>query len=121
MERLLFIAVLALLFIHEMDAIRVQEWKMFIVLKDMNDETAYKVFTIIHLPLYFAAVYTLVIGGTAAFTLKVIVDIFLLGHTILHFGFRNHRGNGFTTVFSKVIIFAMPILACGHLFLLLTM
>ncbi|MEA0978893.1 DUF6713 family protein [Lysinibacillus irui] len=35
-----------------MDAIRRSEWRLFIVLKDMEDSKAYKVFTFIHLFLY---------------------------------------------------------------------
>ena len=37
---------ISLLLIHEMDAIRTKEWKMFIILKDMADETAYKIFAV---------------------------------------------------------------------------
>ncbi|MEM5012432.1 DUF6713 family protein [Niallia taxi] len=42
----------SLFLLHEMDAIRRSEWRMFIVLKDTEDSTAYMVFTLIHLPLY---------------------------------------------------------------------
>ena len=35
-----------------MDAIRHSEWRLFIILKDMEDSKAYKVFTFIHLFLY---------------------------------------------------------------------
>ncbi|WP_368665131.1 DUF6713 family protein, partial [Paenibacillus borealis] len=42
----------ALLLLHEMDAIRAKEWRMFIILKDMEDNRVFKVFTILHLPLY---------------------------------------------------------------------
>lgn len=41
MNTAIFILMLSLLVIHEMDAIRSKEWKMFIVLKDMADEKAY--------------------------------------------------------------------------------
>jgi hypothetical protein len=37
METVLFALILALLFVHEMDAIRAKEWKMFVGLKNMND------------------------------------------------------------------------------------
>lgn len=42
----------SLFLLHEMDAIRRSEWKLFIVLKDMEESKAYRVFTFIHLPLY---------------------------------------------------------------------
>lgn len=58
---LLFLFNLSLFLLHEMDAIRRSEWKLFFVLQDMDDAKAYKVFTLIHLPctpsysLYFLA------------------------------------------------------------------
>ncbi|MEA0553347.1 DUF6713 family protein [Lysinibacillus irui] len=48
----LFLFNLSLFLLHEMDAIRRSEWRLFIVLKDMEDSKAYKVFTFIHLFLY---------------------------------------------------------------------
>ncbi len=118
MEQLLFSAILALLLIHEMDAIRAKEWRMFAVLKDMVEETAYKVFVIIHFPLYLSALYALSNEGTASFSLQIIIDVFLLGHAILHYVFRKHKYNSFQTLFSKLIINIMPVLSILHLLLL---
>ncbi|WP_327204690.1 DUF6713 family protein, partial [Paenibacillus terrae] len=38
----LFLLNLSLFLLHEMDAIRHSEWRLFIVLKDMEDSKAYK-------------------------------------------------------------------------------
>ncbi len=111
--------ILSLLFVHEMDAIRAKEWKMFIVLKDMADETACKVFMSLHFPLYLGALYVLLRGGTAGYVLKIIIDVFLLGHALIHFAFRKHSGNGFHTLFSKTIIYVMAVFALLHFVLLL--
>jgi len=103
-----------------MDAIRTKEWKMFIVLKDMVDETAYKVFTLVHLALYFVVIFIMVQGGVLANSvLYYVIDIFLIGHTIIHYGFRNNPNNGFASKFSKVIIYSLGILAIIHICLLL--
>ncbi len=118
MEQILFLIILSFLLVHEMDAIRAKEWKMFIVLKDMADEAACKVFMIIHFPLYLAALYALLSGGTAGYVLKIIIDVFLLGHALIHFAFRKHSGNGFHTLFSKIIIYSMAALALLHFILL---
>ncbi|XVL60972.1 hypothetical protein PWP87_04070 [Paenibacillus amylolyticus] len=48
----LFLFNLSLFLLHEMDAIRRSEWKLFMVLKDMEDDKAYRYFTWIHLPMY---------------------------------------------------------------------
>lgn len=120
MTTTVFIFLISLLLVHEMDAIRTKEWKMFIILKDMADETAYKVFTLIHLPLYFAAFFVMVQGGASAnVVLRFVIDIFLIAHSIIHFLFRNKPDNGFTSIFSKTIIYSMGVLSVIHLFLLL--
>lgn len=36
---------------------------MFIILKSMDDEIAYRIFTLVHLPLYFGAVLVMVQGS----------------------------------------------------------
>ena len=122
MESILFIVIISLLLVHEMDAIRAKEWKMFIVLKDMEEEAAYKFFVLIHLPLYVVAFYILYDGGImASYVLKIVIDIFLLVHAIIHYGFRNHSHNGFKSIFSKNIIYSMSGLALLHLCLLLAL
>jgi hypothetical protein len=101
-----------------MDAIQAKEWRMFIILKNMKEEVASKLFIFIHFPLYVAALYALVSGGTAGFSLRIIIDVFLIGHTIIHYGFRKHNGNGFHSWYSKTIIYAMPVAAILDLWLL---
>jgi len=119
-EQILFLVILSLLLVHEMDAIRAKEWKMFVVLKDITEETAYRVFTFIHFPLYLAAFYVLFCNGvTASDVLKIMIDIFLVFHAFVHYAFRKHRNNGFHTWFSKINIYSMAALALLHLCLLL--
>jgi len=119
-EQILFLLILSLLLVHEMDAVWAKEWKMFVVLKDIAEETAYRVFTLIHLPLYLFIFYFLFSGGPiASYVLKIIIDIFLLGHVILHYRFRKHNNNGFRTRLSKIVIYSMSALALLHLCLLL--
>lgn len=121
MELLVFVLLISLLFIHEMDAIRHREWRMFVGLKGLRDETAYRIFLLVHLPLYVAALFILASGaGLARTILHYALDAFLVAHTVVHFGFRKHPNNGFTSVLSRVIICAMGILALIHLFLLLS-
>ena len=115
----MFLVIISLLLVHEMDAIRAKEWKMFIVLKEMTEETAYRVFTVIHLPLFFCAFYLLFLGDAATFALKIFIDIFLLAHAFIHYCFRNHKDNGFQSIFSKSIIYLMPVLAFLHLCLII--
>ncbi|MEM1483719.1 DUF6713 family protein [Oscillospiraceae bacterium PP1C4] len=77
MYTVLFAIIISLLLIHEMDAIRTKEWKMFIILKKMTDEKAYKVFTLIHLPLYFLIIWIMAKGEKSVnLPLYYIIDFF---------------------------------------------
>ena len=119
MEVFVFILLVSLLLIHEMDAIRLKEWRMFVVLKNLHDETAYRIFSLAHLPLYVVAFFILASGGALAkIILYCVIDAFLIVHAIIHFGFRKNPNNGFISVFSKVIIYSLGVLAFIHLWLL---
>ncbi len=113
---ILLALIISLLLLHEMDAIRTKEWKMFIILKDMTDETAYKIFLFAHLPLYFLVIF-LILHNNSNILLPIIIDIFLIGHAIVHFCFRKKENNGFTSLYSKIIIYALGMLAVIHLYL----
>ncbi len=118
MEQLIFTLAFSLLLVHEMDAIQAKEWKIFLVLKDMTDELACKVFTGMHVPLYAGVLYVLLRGGAAGHALQIIIDVFLAGHAVIHFAFRKHVDNGFQSLYSKTIIYSMAALALLHLTLL---
>ena len=107
---------LALLFLHEMDAIRRREWKMFILLKDMEDEKAYRVFMFLHIPLY-TVILALLFSGYYRIGFYI-TDVFLITHTLLHIGFRKHTANKLNNSMSKSIIFPAGILAAVHLLLI---
>lgn len=110
---LVFALALALLFVHEMDATRRQEWKMFIVLRDMEDEKAYRVFALLHIPLYTAIL--IVLFSKKALVGFYIVDVFLICHLLLHIGFRNNPLNKLNDTMSKAIIYLSGLLALAHL------
>ncbi|MGO4183440.1 DUF6713 family protein [Paenibacillus sp. TAF43_2] len=101
--------------LHEMDAILRSEWKLFFVLQDMDDAKAYKVFTLIHLPLY-TIILALLFSQYQTITFWVI-NIFLMIHAILHLFFEKYSRNEFKNTFSRLIIYPMGILAAIHLLL----
>ncbi|OAB33167.1 hypothetical protein PMSD_15765 [Paenibacillus macquariensis subsp. defensor] len=113
---LLFLFNLSLFLLHEMDAIRRSEWKLFFVLQDMDDAKAYKVFTFIHLPLY-TIILALLFSQYQTITFWVL-DFFLMIHAILHLFFEKHSRNEFKNTFSRFIIYPMGILAAIHLLLI---
>ncbi|KNB74747.1 hypothetical protein ADS79_02720 [Brevibacillus reuszeri] len=95
-----------------MDAIRAKEWKLFVILKDMDDDRAFKTFTILHLPLYAILLFSFISHQMIAF---IIIDVFFIIHSILHFFFEKHPNNNFTNMYSRLIIYPMGILGVLHL------
>lgn len=109
-----FVFLFALFLLHEMDAIRAKEWKMFIILKDIKEEAAYLVFSAVHLPLYLLLLY-LLLKAEGDFTFYLIADILFIVHTLVHICFRKHPDNGFGSVYSKTILYGMGIIALLHM------
>lgn len=107
---------LALLFAHEMDAVRKQEWKMFVILRDMEDQKAYEIFLLLHIPIYTAILFLLLSRSFAIGYL--VVDAFLIVHLFIHWLFRNHSANRFHNGISKSIIISAGVLAFVHLLLI---
>ena len=119
-EEAIFIIIIILFSIHEIDAVRTGEWRMLPVLKNMADGTAVKVFVPVHIPLYAIMIYILTWGSTSAVeALYYAASILLIFHTAIHFVMRNHPKNGFTSVFSNSVIYSVGILAAVHLCILI--
>lgn len=101
----------ALLLVHEMDAIRLAEWKIFPWLSGLGEETGYRVFAALHVPLYALVSLGLVRGGGESGALIRGLDAFFVVHVGLHWVFRNHPENRFRSVFSWALILEAG--ACG--------
>ena len=115
----IFILLISLFLLHEMDAIRTKEWRMFVIFKNIPDESAYRIFTLAHMPLFFLVLWIIIQGeATAKFVLYCVTDIFLIAHAMTHYLFKNNKNNGFTSGFSKILINSMAVLAIIHLSLL---
>lgn len=92
---------ISLLYAHELDAVRKREWRMMIFSDRVSDETASRIFTALHVPL-FAAVFWLM-----EFRLSFLywfVSGFGVFHFLLHSAFRKHIENRMRNVFSRTII-----------------
>ena len=116
---ILFVLNFSLLLLHEMDAIRAKEWKMFAVLKNMKEQSGYIAFSLLHLPLYCWVIFIISQTWSGGYALVwLLTDVFLIIHALIHFLFRNHYDNGFTTAYSMILIYGMAGLSAVHLVLL---
>lgn len=116
LTKVIFILELVLLLVHEMDAIHKKEWKMFIILKDMKDTSAYHLFMGLHIPLYFITFF-LLFSDLQSIGIYLI-DIFLIIHLLLHLCFYKHKANQFKGIFSNGLIYGASVLAILHIILI---
>ena len=112
-ELLFIINVAFLVMGHELDAIENHEWRFFFAITPFSDQTAYRLFTIIHVPLFVFIIWNL-----QSFWFQVRFNIFLIIHAGLHWVLRNHPKINFNNWFSRLWIFGGALLGATHLALL---
>ena len=42
---------ISLFYVHELDAVRTREWRMMVTAETINDETLYRIFAVLYIPL----------------------------------------------------------------------
>ena len=96
----------SILLVHEMDAVRLKEWRILPVLAQLDDQRGFALFTLAHIP-----ICTLLLMGLSSEivadgkgTLMLGLDWFMIVHAGLHFLLRNLPRNEFKTVFSWLLI-----------------
>lgn len=103
-DHLLFVLGFCFLLAHEMDAVRLKEWRMLPVLSGMDGEVGYRAFVLLHVPLYALLLWGILGGGDAGFVLIIVLDAFFVVHLALHVFLRNLPENRFGSVFSWALI-----------------
>lgn len=116
-EHLFFYLGLCFIFVHEMDAIRCKEWRIFPGLSYLNDQQGYMMFTVAHIPLYLFIFWGLT-GQARMQSFMFWLDLFFIVHIILHLSARNHPQNLFEGWLSWSLIWGAGI--CGLIDLTLT-
>ena len=111
-EHIFFYLGLSLLLMHEMDAIRCREWRIFPGMSMLNDSIAQPVFIFVHIPLFYFIIWQLVNSKKIE---KFIFgfSIFMIIHLGLHILFLKHKNNEFTDWISWTIIICAGL--CGLL------
>ncbi|WP_108976375.1 DUF6713 family protein [Leptospira ryugenii] len=106
METIYFATAISFLFIHELDAIQAKEWKLFIVLRDLQERQAYSIWLALHFPLFLLPflVVTESFGRDTTIFVRIGIDLFLAFHLFLHIYFRKHRDYHFHSIQSNLYI-----------------
>lgn len=102
-EHIFFYLGLSLILMHEMDAIRCREWRIFPGLSLLEEKIAFPIFMLAHIPLYFFPLYYLQIQSDPSALINGLNYFFIL-HFFLHLLFLKHKNNEFTDAISWIII-----------------
>ena len=116
MEHPFFYLGLALILMHEMDAIRCKEWRIFPGLSFLDDTWGMRIFMVAHIPLYYFLLKGL--QGPKADSLMIGLDYFFIIHLGLHLIFLLHKRNEFKDWLSWSLITGCAI--CGIIDILVT-
>lgn len=117
MEHPWFLLGLAFLLVHELDAMRCHEWRIFPGLSLLPDKTGRIVFILLHIPLFFA----LLAGITTPGDKQGLItgwNIFMVVHLGLHLLFLLHPRNEFKDAWSWTFIVGAAACAAMDLALL---
>lgn len=89
--------------IHEMDAVRCREWRIFPGLSLLSDKLGEMIFIFAHIPLFFVVFSQLTHNSNLAGFIRGF-DIFMIIHVGLHLLFLTHKNNLFKDFISWTII-----------------
>ena len=93
---------IALILMHEMDAIRCKEWRIFPGLSFLDDKLGFIIFMFAHIPLFFLVIREIARPENDAFIQGF--SYFLIIHLGLHLLFLMHKKNEFKDWISWSII-----------------
>lgn len=108
-----FLAGLTLLLVHEMDAIRCHEWRIFPGLSALPDRLGLRLFVALHVPVVF-----LVLWGLASGSRQMVywLDVFFVAHLALHLLYLRHPRNEFRDALSWSLIAGAALFGALDLF-----
>lgn len=96
-----FLLGLTFILMHEMDAIKCKEWRIFPGLSFLSDKVGLIVFVFLHIPLVYWILLETQVNNE---NFRIGFDYFLIVHLILHLLFLLHTKNEFKDWISWTII-----------------
>ena len=119
MKTSLYYLGLAALFTHELDAVLNMEWRLLFHLRTLPDPAAGTLFIALHLPLFFAFFYFGHHNNQKIRDIfRLIVAVFLVVHSALHFRLAGHELYQFSGFASNAYIYGAAL--CGLAFMIVS-
>ncbi|MGY5252847.1 DUF6713 family protein [Sphingobacterium spiritivorum] len=94
-EHIFFYTGLSLFTIHEMDAVRCKEWRIFPGLSFLDDRWGFRIFMFAHIPIFLFIYRQLHDVPTSEIFMKGF-NVFLMVHMGFHLLYLKHKRNEFT-------------------------
>lgn len=96
--------------LHEIDAVRCKEWRIFPGLSQLNDLWGKRIFLLAHIPIGYFMIWQLTASDSPEI-FKTGFDIFLVIHLVAHLVYLKHAKNQFKDWISWTFILGAGI--CG--------
>ncbi len=110
----------ALLAVHEMDAMTHAEWRLLPVLSGFDDELGRDVFLWMHIPLYVGVFWALFLATWKMMAARLFAGAVIL-HTIAHFLLSDHALYTFAAPIETITVYGAGLSALAYLALDLRM
>jgi len=115
LETPFFIAGLIIIILHEIDAVRCHEWRIFPGLSSLKDKTGKSIFLLAHIPIFYWIFWEIRPSHDDA-SFRTGFSIFLIIHVGLHLLFLRHPKNEFKDPVSWVLISGAGLCGLSDLF-----
>lgn len=101
--KVIFYLGLSFFTMHEMDAVRCKEWRIFPGLTSLDDKWGFLIFMLAHIPIFFFINISLV-NTDSPDKFMVGFNIFLILHMAIHIIYIKHKKNEFKDWISWTLI-----------------
>lgn len=108
------IVAVAMLAVHEMDAMTHAEWRLLPILSGMEEDAARKAFVLLHIPLYVGVFWALFFASWKVLAGRVF-SIAIVAHATAHFLLSGHEFYTFSAPIETVTVYGAAAAALIYL------
>lgn len=109
---LLFYVCMGFMATHELDAIQRREWRLLFLGAPLDDETAFHLFTVLHVPLF-----AWIMWAAPSPTFQTGFSLFAVIHAGVHWVVRRHPRNELNNPFSWFLIGGAALCGAAYLWM----
>ena len=108
------ILAVALLAVHEMDAMTHAEWRLLPVLGGMDDDTAREAFVFLHIPLYVGVFWAVFVSSWKQLAGRLF-SAATIAHAVAHLLLSGHEHYTFIAPIETITVYGAALAGLAHL------